>query len=243
MSVSFVLVSGAWHGGWCWERVAPLLEAEGYRVAAPDPLGMGSDKTPLASVNLAAWGDQIAAVVGAQPEPVVLVGHSRGGVIISEAAERVPDKIASLVYLAAFLLPDGATLGGASGRGRSEEAPRILIKGEDGTTTVEPSAVASNFYNTTSPEWVARAQSLLTPEPMASFATPLKLTDDRFGRVPRAYVEALQDRAVRIELQRSMHAALPCDPVITLDTDHSPFYSDPEALAAALLQVARMRGG
>src|SRR5579864_1849577 len=106
----FVLVHGAWHGAWCWERVVPQLETRGGRVIAPDLPGMGKDKTPLSKISLALWADFVADVITNQSEPVVLVGHSRGGIVISEAAERVPERIAMLVYLAAFLVPHGTSM-------------------------------------------------------------------------------------------------------------------------------------
>ena len=87
-----------------------LLRGAGHRVDAPDLAGLGTDRTSLADITLATWRDQIAALVDAALEPVVLVGHSRGGIVISEVAEARPDKIARLVYLAAFLLGDGESI-------------------------------------------------------------------------------------------------------------------------------------
>jgi pimeloyl-ACP methyl ester carboxylesterase len=232
---TFVLVSGAWHAAWCWERVVPLLEAQGSKVIAPDLLGMGQDPTPLSEVTLDGWADQVADIIRAQPEPVVLVGHSRGGIVISEIAERVPDKIRRLVYLAAFLIPDGATLLGSTGNRGSGST---LQPGPHNTTIVPAATVGMMFYNTTAPEWVERAANLIGPEPMAVFTTPLKLSEARFGRVPRGYIECTEDRAVPLELQRSFQARLPCEMVMTLRTDHSPFYSAPEQLAAALVMIA-----
>jgi len=237
----FILVSGAWHAGWCWERVKPLLEARGHVVLAPDLLGMGDDHTPLADVTLERWADQVAELVQAQPDRVILVGHSRGGIVISETAERVPDHIRSLVYVAAFLLADKDNLMALALRARDPQAPpRTHVQPRpDGSTILRPDAVGPVFYNTTDPQWVARAAALAGPEPAGILTTPVHLTPEGFGRVRRAYVEALQDQAVPIAMQRLMQAALPCEPVIALETDHSPFYSDPEALADALEQVAR----
>src|SRR5690348_12061426 len=108
---SFVLIHGAWHGGWCWQRVTPLLEAAGHRVWAPDLPGLGSDRTPLEQVTLDTWRDFVCKHLERAGEPAILVGHSRGGVVISAVAEAMPEKIARLAYLAAFLVPDGKTLG------------------------------------------------------------------------------------------------------------------------------------
>jgi len=233
---AFVLISGAWHAAWCWERVVPLLQRQGHTAVAPDLLGMGPDPTPLAEVTLARWADQVADLIRREPEPVVLVGHSRGGIVISEAAERVPERIRRLVYLAAILLPHGETVLGSMNRGGDRES--FLQPGPDNTTTVPAAAVGPAFYNTTPAEWVERAAGLLTPEPMTVFSTPVALSEARFGRVARAYIECAEDRAVPLDRQRAFQQRLPCDPVITLPTDHSPFYSAPEALAAALIEIA-----
>jgi pimeloyl-ACP methyl ester carboxylesterase len=234
---TYILVSGAWHGGWCWERVVPLLEAAGHRVLAPNLLGMGGDPTPLAEVSLAVWAEQIAALARAQAEPVILLGHSRGGIVISEVAERVPDHIATLVYLTAFLVPSGETLASTGAKQPRTDAAAIAVRGPDGTSTLNLDAVGAVLYNTTPPDWVERAKSRFTPEPVAVFGTPLSLTAAGFGRVPRAYIECSQDNIVPLALQREMQRVLPCAPVITLGTDHSPFYSAPQELAAALLSL------
>jgi pimeloyl-ACP methyl ester carboxylesterase len=235
---TFVLVSGAWHAGWCWERVVPLLEAAGHRALAPDLLAMGGDTTPIADVTLALWADQIAGLITAQPEPVILVGHSRGGIVISEAAERVPDRIACLVYLTALLIPSGESSMTTAMRGMTGLVGEMFVPAPEGGMTVRPELVGPTFYNTTEPAWVERATAMLTPEPMTTSATPLQLTAERYGRVPRAFIECAEDRALTLELQREMQASLPCDPVFTLATDHSPFYSDPQALVDCLQSIA-----
>lgn len=235
---TFVLVSGSWHAGWCFERIAPLLEANGHSVAAPDLLGMGPDETPLAKVTLAGWARQVADVVAAQAEPAILLGHSRGGIVVSAAAELVPERIRRLVYLAAMLVPSGESLHSYAATLKRDMPPPTMTLRDDGTSVVPEEAVGPHFYGTTAPEWVERAKSLLTPEPRTPLATPLELTPERFGSVPRAYIECLRDRAISPGMQRQMHAAMPCDPVVALDTDHSPFYSAPELLVEALEKIA-----
>lgn len=134
MMGTFVLVHGGWNGGWCWEKVVPLLEEAGHRVEAPDLPGSGDDPTPIPEVSLRSYADRISGVLDAQPEPAVLVGHSSGGVVVSQAAEQRPEKVKLLVYLAAFLLRDGETLFGV---GENETGSLVLpnlVMSEDGAS-------------------------------------------------------------------------------------------------------------
>ena len=237
MSTStFVLIPGAWHSSLCWQRVTPLLEAQGHHVVAPELLGMGSDRTPLSQVDLTSWVNQIVGVVEEQRQAVILVGHSRGGIIISEVAQRVPEKIKLLVYVSAFLVPSGETLNGTLAK--IPQRGNIVINHPDGTLTLQPDQIVPIFYNTTTPEWAEKVPHLLSPEPANIYGTPLKLTDDRFGRVPRAYIECSQDNIVPLAFQRSMQDRLPCQHVITLSADHSPFFSAPSELVNGLLVLA-----
>jgi pimeloyl-ACP methyl ester carboxylesterase len=233
---TFILVSGAWHAGWCWERVTPLLVAAGHRVITPDLAGMGASPVHHGDVTLSLWADQIATLVSKQSDPVILVGHSRGGIVISEAAERVPGSIAKLVYLCAFLVPSGRSLMDVSERPNAMLAQALISEGV--STRLRPDAIGPIFYSETDDAWVGRAVSQLCPEPMEASVTALALTAERFGSVPRAYIECTKDKAISIGLQRAMREMLPCDPVLSLETDHSPFYSAPTVLAHALLKIA-----
>jgi pimeloyl-ACP methyl ester carboxylesterase len=236
---TFILIHGAWHGGWCWERLTPLLTAAGHQVLAPDLPGMGADTRELGSDPLCEWADFVADLASEAETPVILVGHSRGGLVISEAAERVPERIDRLVYLTAFLLERGQSLMDVVA-GHTEVGPDAAIRtAEDPSRlVVDPDLGIPIFYSRCSDADARAAASRLTPEPLAALTTPLEISAERFGRVPRAYIEAAEDRAISLDMQRGMQAALPCDPVITLASDHAPFYSAAPELAEALLKLA-----
>jgi pimeloyl-ACP methyl ester carboxylesterase len=236
----FVLVSGAWHAAWCWETIIPLLEANGHRVTAPDLIGMARGQPQVAEqMTIAAWTAQLVDLIEAQSDPVVLVGHSRSGLLISEVAERIPEKIARLVYLAAFLLPDGASIGRTAATVKGGVTPDVIEPGAtEGFMVVKRGMTVPLLYHRCGAQDAAASVDRLVPEPATSFATPAQLSATRFGSVSRGYIACSDDQAVPIALQRAMLASLPCDPVVTIDSDHSPFYSAPDALVAALEEMA-----
>jgi pimeloyl-ACP methyl ester carboxylesterase len=232
---TFVLVHGAWHGAWCWQKLVPLLEREGHRVVAPDLLGLGADHTPLAEATLENWTEQICRVLDAEAAPVILVGHSRGGLIISQVAERRPDKIRKVVYLTAMLVKNGeaglATLGAL---GHTPLQDHIVPDAAGTSLTVRDEGIKSSFYGMCLDEDVVLAKRLLRPEPMEPSNAPVVVSEQNFGRVPRVYIECLRDGAILPAMQKAMYTATPCQHVIAMDTDHSPFFSAPAELARHL---------
>jgi pimeloyl-ACP methyl ester carboxylesterase len=237
MSV-YVLIHGAWHGSWCWDKIVPLLEKEGHTVVVPDLPGHGNDKTPIPEISLEAYANRVCEVLDAQSEPVILVGHSMGGIVITQAAEYRPEKIKKLVYLTAFLLQNGEFLLQYAEPDNDALVLPNLIMAEDQTyATVKEDALQEVFYSDCSEEDVKRAKSLLVPQAAAPFATPVNTTPDNFGRVPRVYVACNRDRAISPSIQKKMYNNLPCEKVIKMDTSHSPFFSAPEELAGHLLSL------
>ena len=238
-----VLVHGAWHGGWCWEKLQPILAAAGHRVVTPDLPGAGRDPTPAAEVTLDRYVDAIVAVVEAQEEPVILVGHSLAGLTITPVAEAIPDRIAALVYLTAQLIPEGMSLIDWRQGKPSTLIAENRVVAEDGiTSTIRPEALVEIFYGDCAPEDARAAIDRLRPQPMAISTVPMRRSAARYGRVPRYYIECLQDRAIDIDDQRQMQAETPCKRVFTLDSAHSPFLSMPACLADCLDEIARAEG-
>jgi pimeloyl-ACP methyl ester carboxylesterase len=225
---TFILIPGAWHGAWCWHKLVPLLEQSGARVVAPDLPDTGT---------FADWAQFVAGHVERHPG-CVLVGHSRGGAIISGVAELVPHAIQTLVYLAAYLLPDGGSVAEEARRDTgSLVAPNMVPARRGLTCTIREAALRDVFYGECTDQDFEYARTRLTPEPLRILGAPVHTSVERFGQVPRAYVETRRDRAVTPAAQRRMQSVLPCDPVFALDTDHSPFLSQPEALARILISI------
>ena len=240
---TFVLVHGGFVGGWCWEKVVPLLEGAGHRVEAPDLPGSGNDPTPIPEVSLRGYAERISGVLDAQPEPVVLVGQSSGGLAISQAAEQRPDKVETLVYVGAYLLRDGETLLSAGENDAESLVLANLVMSEDGSSaTIRENAIKEGLLADCSDEDVERAKSRFEPQALAPIATPVSLTEENYGRIPRVYIETLKDRAISPWLQREMYERLPCQKVISMETGHWPFYSAPEELAGHLTSLLSQNG-
>jgi pimeloyl-ACP methyl ester carboxylesterase len=234
-SRTFLLIAGAWHGAWCWQKLVPLLEAQGHRVHTPDLPGTGADNTDPAKVTLEGWARFVADLIVAESEPAILLGHSRGGVVISRAAELLPERIRRLVYLAGYLVPAGGTLAETARCDQESLVPPNMVPAEGGhTCNLRASVIRDALFGLCADADYEWALARMRPEPLKPLVTPLRVTHERFGSVPRTYIECSQDRTITLGAQRRMHAALPCDPVLTLASDHSPFLSQPAALAQML---------
>jgi pimeloyl-ACP methyl ester carboxylesterase len=234
---TFILVHGSFHGGWCWEKVLHRLNAAGHQAFAPDLPGMGADRTPPQDVTLRMTGGFIAELAQRQPEKVILVGHSLGGTAISDAAERVPEAIAGLVFVTALLLPSGTSameLLVSSGK-----LPEGINLSTDGAAlTIDPDYARERYYHGCDENDAQDALARLLPQPTHPLRDRLTITSDRFGTVPRAYVECLHDRALPLDFQRSQHEAMACHPIFRMETGHSPFMQAPNVLSAHLIAAA-----
>jgi pimeloyl-ACP methyl ester carboxylesterase len=235
---TFILIHGSWHGGWCFDHVADALRAAGHDVIAPDLPGMGGDEATLRAVSLQGWADfAVALCRDAGQRPVILAGHSRGGLVVSQAAETAPDAIDALVYICAMMLPDGmarAQFKTLEGPNPAFDAIISPLFGGAGTV-VDPARAGAIFAQLSPRADVEQAMARLVAEPHAPRSTPLRLTPARFGSLPRHYIECLHDKTIAITSQRRMQAMVPGAMVTSLDADHSPFFSRPEELTAALL--------
>lgn len=234
----FLLVHGASGGAWCWHKLMPELERRGHRALAIDLPGHGEDKTPLAKVNLAAYAERVADTLKKLPEPAVLIGHSMGGMVISAAAELAPEWVRTLVYLCAYLPRDGESLSAIEGRNPRPTMRTAFVPSADWlSATVPPEKARVLVYQDCSDADFAYATPRHTPQALKPFTEPVHLTQGRFGRIPRVYVECTKDGAISIELQRDMIAASPPVDRRSLAAGHAPFFSVTDKLADTLADL------
>ena len=230
-----ILLHGAWHASWCWRDVTPLLTNQGYHVITPNLPGHGDWQTPFAGITLVTYLNYVTDLINSLDKPVVLAGHSMAGVIISQLAENIPEKIARLIYITAFI-PDNnecllqeAKKSTHAGVG----AEMIIDKAHNVISLIKSPRLSQLFYNTCQAAQADFALAQLQAEPFQPFVDPITVSSARFGAVKKTYIECLQDSVVTLSDQRRMQAKIACD-VISLNTDHSPFFSDPSALAKAI---------
>ena len=235
---TFILIHGSWHSAWNWHKVVPILEKAGHRAIAIDLPGMGRDKTPIQDVTMKTTVEKICALIDSVPGKVILVGHSKNGIMISQAAEYRPDKIEKLVYLAAYLIPNGKTQREYSIQDTEGWLkPYVTQHPDTGSHTLQPEIYREGLYHDCEEEITELAKVLLSHEPVESGITPLQLSDANFGRVPRVYIECTEDRAVTPFIQRKMYGETSCEKVYSLPTSHSPFFSRPKELVEILLNL------
>jgi pimeloyl-ACP methyl ester carboxylesterase len=238
----FVMVHGAFAGGWTWEPLAEALQAAGHTVEAPDLPGSGDDPTPIAEVTLDAYANRVCEVLGERAEPAVVVANSMGGVVVTQAAARCPDKVAALVYVAAFLPQEGQSLLALTqlpeGAGDQVQA-NMVVEGDPPVATMPDEASRKAIFASCTDEVAEWAIARRGPQAVAPFTEPVELHGFDVASVPLTYVLCEQDQAIPPALQRRMLEAAGCTDVVELDTDHAPQLSRTAELAEILDRRAR----
>ena len=243
---AFVLVHGAWHGAWCWEKLAPLLRAQGHEVSVVELQGEGATRLPPEQVNLGLYAKRVTDVLDAQRAPAIVLGHSSGCLAASQAAEERPEKVRALVFLSGFVAANGeahrALIGADPGQKVSpvllvDFRPQTKIPLQTRIDTSKPDAVKLAFYNDCSDADARAAMARLVPEPAGPSGQPLRLSAERFGRLDKVYIHCAKDNAISLARQREFAAKWPMRRTVTLDSGHSPFLSMPQRLAQALGEV------
>ena len=278
---AFVLIHGSWHGAWTWSEMTPLLAKAGYASVAIDLPGAGTrtrfpqsflkrpldkaafatEKSPVAGITqedrTKAAIDAVDHAAGLGNGKVVLVGHSWGGLTISHVAEAVPEKLHALVYLTAFLLPNGMTGGAILGDPSFEPAqlgPLFMADpAETGGLRIDPRSqdpdyvaqAKAAFYHDVSDDYFAAIASLLNCDEVASTAgVPMAISAERYGTVARHYIRLADDKAIPAGAQDRMVELVDASGIGGTTTvhrmtgSHSPFFAQPEALLAVLDKIA-----
>ncbi len=231
---TFVLVHGAFHGGWCWSRVARRLRARGHDVLTPTQTGLGERRHLLSgAITLDTFVEDVCAVLEAEElHDAVLVGHSFGGISITGAADRMPERVRRLVFLDSRILEAGQSMQDADPQ-RSGAWRRMAE--EEGAISIPPPP--ATYFDLPDPADVAWVERRMTPHPLGTFTSPLHLSDPRVGRgLPCTYVACTDPVYPWLEPCRRWARGRPGWSWAEVATGHDAMVSAPDALATLLLE-------
>lgn len=237
----FVLCHGAFAGAWCWQPVIGPLQDRGHDLSAFDLPGSGADQTPVAAVTLDSCAERVCDELAESDQPAILVAHSMGGVISTQAYARSPERVAKIVYLTAFLPRDGQSLLDLTHlpEGASDQVQaNAQIEGDPPVAHLSPEATRHALYNRCSDEQWAWASERRRPQAVAPFATAVSLHGVVADPSRRAYIHCTRDHAIPLELQRRMVRESPCEQVFELESDHAPYLCQTAAVVDLLDQIA-----
>ncbi|SEI53036.1 Pimeloyl-ACP methyl ester carboxylesterase [Dyadobacter sp. SG02] len=239
-SNTYVLVHGAWQAPYVWDAVRSDLENKGNQVIVVELPGHGNDQTPTHMLSLDVYTKKVVDAIAKVPGKVVLVGHSMGGMVITNAAEQVPAKISKLVYIGAFLPASGQNLGELATSDADSKLGQQLVESADHLTLdVKREMLASLFIGDGSQAAKDQVLAHYRPEPAIPFGNKVTLTAANFGAVDKAYIKTTQDVVISPGLQDRMIAAAGIKAVYPINTSHSPFLSQPHTVSDLLIKIAQ----
>ena len=231
---TFVLVHGAWHGGWCWSRVADKLRASGHQVFTPTQTGLGERKHLLSKdITLDIFVKDIANLIEAEElSNVVLVGHSFGGLAISGVADAMPDKIRHLVYLDSLMVEGGKSPFDGLPPDVVAARRKAAEESSGGLSLPAPPASAFGVSDPKDAEWVKRR---LTPHPLGTYTSPLNIKGPVGNNLPRTYIACTNPSYAALENSRKWVKAQPGWRWAEIATGHNAMVMQPEELTRMLI--------
>ena len=227
---TYVLVHGAYHGGWCWRQVADLLRAHGHRVFTPTLTGLGERAHLLAlDPDLDTHIEDIAQVIANEElRDVILIGHSYGGAVVTGVVDRMPETIAHLVYLDALILQQGhAVLDTAPPETRDFCRSLLRSNGGSGVIPIPP----LDFFavaDTAQCAWLTRH---LTPQPVATFFSKIHLQRELGAARPVSYITCTEPYFSQTQFARDFVKTMPHWNQLEIATGHDAMVTAPRELA------------
>lgn len=229
---TFVLVHGAWHGGWCWSRVANILRARGHAVTTPTQTGVGEKSHLLSSdITLTTFGEDIVNHLRFEEvTDVVLVGHSFGGCALSFTAERMRDRIERLVYLDAAVVEAGENSLSTKPSDVAALRRQLAEDHDGGLSLPPPPASVMGINDPADAAWIER---MMTPHPFRTMETPLEITGPPGAGLPAEYIVCTDPDYPQLANDRNRARAYGW-PMREIAAGHDCMISAPEALADLL---------
>lgn len=235
MAKHFILIHGAWHGGWCWEGVIKELEKAGHTAEAPTMPGH-QPEDDRSQITFSDYVDEIVHLLRQQAEPAVLVGHSSAGFLLQAAAPKAADKIAQLIFVNGFILPNGHSQFDLVPPEASEALTAAAQASPDNTVPVIEDFVRGVLMAGEPVELQDELISKLVPQPLALFTTPVDTTEFEQLRTPKTVVYCKNDSSLPPGAFLGMAQGLGEHELIEVDGGHEALFTEPEKVADALLR-------
>ena len=233
---TFVLIHGAWHGGWAWRRVAPLLRSAGHEVFAPSLTGLG-DRAHLArpGIDLELHIQDVVSLLEMEDlKDVILLGHSYGGMVVTGAADRAPGRIRRLIYFDAFVPENGKPQMDYVAAAVPERAAGFRAQGEAKGFIDPPPA---SLWGHTDPETIAWLKPREAKHPYATMVQPIRLANEgALRRIPKTFVHCTSPATGAFDQFAARYRADPAWRFFELKSGHDAMLLQPRAVADILLK-------
>ena len=238
MGKHFVLIHGAWHGGWCWDGVVKELVKAGHTAEAPTMPGHNPDDE-RGGIKFEHYIGKIVDALNKQASPAVLVGHSSAGFLLQSAAPKVPDKIAQLIFLNAFILPDGKCQFDLVPPEASEGMLAAAQASPDKCVPVIEDFVRNQLMGGESAEMQDSLINRLVPQPLGLFTTPVSTADFDKLQIPKTVLFCKDDASLPPGAYLGMAKGLGDFSLIEVSGSHEALFTKPDVVAQGLLQALK----
>ena len=234
---SYVLVHGAWHGGWYWRRVSDLLGSAGHRVFAPSLTGLGDRRHLLNwDTNLDTHIQDIIELIEAEElRDVILVGHSYGGIVITGVAAKLPQRLKQLVYLDAVLVEDGDSWSTVHSSDIVEARHNAAQESSGGLSLPVPKSTDLGVIDAYDQAWVDRR---VTPHPFATYEQKMNWGGQIGNGLPKVYVDSTEPALPVLAAMKNKYRGKAEWPFIEIKTGHDAAVTAPNELSEILLRFA-----
>ena len=236
MGKHFVLIHGAWHGGWCWDGVIKELEKQGHTAQAPTMPGHnpGDDRS---GITFDDYVDKISSVLAKQDSPVVLAGHSSAGSLLQMAAPKTPVIIQQLIFHNAFILPDGKCQFDLVPPEASEGMTAAANASPDNCVPVIEDFVRHQLMAGESTEVQDALISRLVPQPMALFTTPVNTAEFEKLTIPKTVLFCKDDASLPPGAYLGMAQGLGDFKLVEVSGSHESIFTNPAVVAEGLIRA------
>ncbi len=228
---TIVIVHGAWSSANDWHHVASYLTSGGNKLITVNLPGHGSDETPIPNISLQLYVYEVLKAIGDERD-VILVGHSFGGIVVSQVAELIAPQIKKIIYIAAFVPKNGdSLLSLAQTDSQSHVGRNLIVDKNAGLASIVREAVTDVFLADAPTHIAEYVTNNLRPEPLVPLAAPVDLTDGNFGKTPKVYVHSQNDHTIGYSLQQKMVEDAGIVRTYSLPSSHTPFIVFPQLLS------------